>query len=268
MIEHRRGARWIAYAALAIFLYLLFLITTLPAAWLSTAIERASEGRLQLAAARGSLWVGDGELYAGGGAATTHHLGQLQWRVNPLWLVLGRARLSLRLNGAAVRAEAVLQVARKHYTLHGLDATFPVHLANSVYPAASFFQPTGTIELRSTGLNLDHTGLTGQAEAIWRGAGGRFTAPNTIGDYRIEIQGSGETAIVRLNTLRGDLQLTGQGQWRIAGDGELLFVGSAAPSGNANVLEPLLRALGRDLGEGRRELRFNARLPLTQQLGL
>lgn len=257
------------YIALGVLLYLVFLIATAPAIWFAKAASRYSNGAISLTHTRGSLWRGSAELHAGAPASGVRDLGRFQWRAQPWWLLLGRARIEVRLEGPSIRCQAALGVAPgRSVQVAGLDASFPASLVSLVYGPAAFFEPSGTIELRAANAKLSAAGLVATVEAQWRGAGGRFTGPATLGDYRIELAGTGETAAIRLTTLRGNLELTGQGRWQVTGDGAIQFNGSAVPKADAAQLEPLLRALGRDLGGGRRQIRFRSRLPLVQLLGL
>lgn len=257
-----------AYIALGAALYLVFLAASAPAAWLAEGASRLSSGVVTVARPDGTLWSGTGELHAGSVASGVRHLGTLHWRVNPLWLFVGRAHVQLELDGSATRGRAAVRLARRHLEVRDLSAALPANIIGLIYGPAAFFEPTGTIELRSPAVDLSAGGLTTNLEVQWQGAGGRFTGPASLGDYRIDLNGSGDTAAIRLTTLRGDLELAGQGQWDIAGSGALRFSGTATPRGDSAKLEPLLRPLGRDLGGGRREIRFNARFPLLEQLGL
>lgn len=257
------------YIGLGLFLYVVFLVAIAPATWFAAAAARLSNGAITLTRPTGTLWHGAAQFQAGAPASGARDLGRLQWRTQPWWLLLGRARFSMQLEGPAVRCKASIGfVPRRRVTVRGLEASFPASLVSLVYGPAAFFEPTGTIELRSANADLSARGLVANIEARWRGAGGRFTGPATLGDYRIDIAGTGETAAIRLTTLRGNLELSGQGEWHVTGDGAVQFNGSAVPKGDASQLEPLLRALGHDLGGGRRRIRFSARLPLVRQLGL
>lgn len=268
MSNARRLRRGAGYLILGLVLYLVFLLATAPAVWLAEATTRLSDGALTLASPRGTFWRGAGELYAGGPATGVRHLGTLQWQANPLWLFVGRAQLAMRLDGDSARGQASVRVGlQRNINVRELNATLPAQLTPLVYPPAAFFAPTGTIEIQAPSVDLSREGLVAVAEAQWRRAGGRFTGPEGLGDYRVEITSRGDLATFRLTTLRGNLELAGEGQWRVTGDGELRFNGSATPKGNASQLEPLLRALGRDLGGGRREIRFVGKFPVMQQLG-
>jgi hypothetical protein len=268
MIDARRMRKGAGYFFLGLVLYLLFLIATVPAVWLAEAAARLSSGVIMLATPRGTFWGGTGELHAGGAATGVRHLGTLQWRVNPLWLFAGRAQLTLQLDGPAARGQASLRIGRQQINVQDLATTLPAQLLALVYPPVAFFAPTGTIEVKAPNIELSREGLVAVVDAQWQGAGGRFTGSTGLGDYRVELTGRGETATFRLTTLRGNLELTGEGQWHVTGDGDVQFVGIATPRGDAAQLEPLLKAMGPDLGNGRREIRFNTRVPLVRQLGL
>lgn len=266
MIGAGRLKQGAGFVVLGVVFYLVFLIATAPAVWVVEAAARTSNGIVTLTNPHGTFWGGSAELHAGGPATGVRHLGTLRWRVNPLWLFVGRAQLALQLEGTATRGQAALRVGRGQFNVQDLAATLPAQLVALVYPAAAFFAPTGTIDVQAPSIDVSHEGLVAVATAQWQGAGGRFTS-GSLGDYRVDVTGRGEIATIRLTTLRGNLDLTGEGQWRVTGDGDLRFTGAATPKGDALPLEPLLRALGRDLGGGKREIRFNGRFPLVRQLG-
>lgn len=257
-----------SYVVLGSVLYLAFLVATVPAALLVEAVGSFSDS-VRLSQPRGSLWHGSAQLHAGTSATGVRDLGRLDWSLKPWWLFLGRAQLGIHLDGGLVRGQTQIGVSRSRFALEGLDASLPAGLVSLIYGPAAFFEPTGTIDVRAASAELTASGLNAKIEANWRGAGGRFTGPATLGDYRIDITAQGPNAAIRLSTLRGNLDLNGQGTWNVAGDGSIQFTGRAQPrGGNAAQLEPLLRALGRDLGGGQRQIRFNARIPLVQLLGL
>lgn len=269
MTNGRRLRPVAGYAGLGVILYLLFLLATAPATWFTQGAARLSNGAVTLTQPSGTLWRGAADLQAGSPATSTRHLGRLHWSINPWWLFVGRAQFSVQLQGATTRGQADVRLARNQIEVRRLSAVLPANLASVVYGPAAFFEPRGTIALKSPNIELSGAGLMTKLELQWDGAGGRFTGPAALGDYRVEVNGTGENAAIRVTTLRGDLDIAGQGQWRVTGDGALTFTGSAAPRGGAaSQLEPLLRGMGRDLGNGRREIRFSGRFPLVEQLGL
>jgi len=259
-----RRQLWL-YVGIALVSYLLFLVVFLPASWLAWGAARFSQGAVHIGAPQGTVWSGNGDLQLHG-ATGAQSLGDLHWRVNPLWLALGR--LNVKLSGfGASDGQAELQVARNRMQVESLRASVPVQLAALVYAPAGFFAPTGQLQLDVPRLEINASGLHGNGEVVWRGAGNRFSGNTALGDYRIELDGRGETAAIKLSTVNGRLELAGTGQWRVVGDGEIRFNGHAAPKSDAAQLEPLLNALGHDQGGGRRPIRFVSRVPLLQVLG-
>lgn len=254
------------YVVAGLVLYLVFLVASAPASWVAWGLARAGQNMVTLAAPRGTVWRGEAQLYAGG-PANTQHVGRLTWRLLPLRLFLGDIALDLGLTEGGLQARLIVQRGPGQLTLEDLNATVPAPLAGVFYAPALFVAPTGTLELRSENLALTRASLTGEAQILWRGAGGRFTGPASLGDYRLDLSGQGERATLRVSTVGGELEVSGNGEWRVGG-GQLRFAGSAQPRSDAARLEPLLRPLGPDRGGGRRDLRFETRLPLVQMLGL
>jgi hypothetical protein len=105
--------------------------------------------------------------------------------------------------------------------------------------------------------------LEGGATLEWQSAGSSLSNVQPLGDYRLEIVGAGKTANLKLSTTRGALELTGQGQWE-AQKGQIQFAGLAVPRERAAELEPLLRLLGEDQGNGKRTLVANTVIPFMK----
>src|SRR5581483_3014683 len=176
------------YIAFGIFAYALFLLATLPAAWLSWGLARASDGAVALVAPSGTVWHGQGELQVGANPP----LAKIEWRVNPLWLAAGQLAIGVRAGGTGAEARADLYLRpRTRLVVENLDAAFPASLTSLVYAPALFFAPTGKLSMATERLALDHTGLSGDAKVSWQNAGGRFTGAASLGDYRIDLQGRG-----------------------------------------------------------------------------
>jgi hypothetical protein len=61
----------------------------------------------------------------------------------------------------------------------------------------------------------------------------------------------------------GELELSGQGVYQYA-SGQIQFTGSVMLHGRVTELEPLLKLLGNDLGNGKRPLTINSRFQITE----
>lgn len=254
-------SRWLSYLASGLVLYVVFLVATVPAKWVAWGIARMSNGVINLSQPSGGLWHGKGELVVLYPQATALRLGQTEWRVNPLWLFAGRLRLAIRMAGPT-KLDGTVQLARRAILLQDTTAAFPADLAGSFYSPAALFSPKGQIRVNTAALEITDSGLSGDADIIWQGAGSKLSSVQPLGDYRLRVQGQGESASIALNTLRGDLVLTGRGEWAIKKAGNIQFVGNAKPRARRMELEPILRLLGKDQGGGQRPLVLKARLPL------
>lgn len=259
------GKRLWLYALVGLGVYLLSLVAFLPASWIAWLAHRASQGTVMLASPNGTLWHGEGDLIVRGHAGS-QSLGVVGWRVNPLPLFLGKLAVGLRGLGDA-DGRANVRLGFNSIEVNELRAILPVQLAGLVYAPVNFFAPTGQLHVMTQRLKIDTGGLHGNADILWRGAGGRFTGAVALGDYRFVVEGRGEQAELKLNTERGQLELTGSGQWHVKGDGQLQFNGFAQARSDAAELQPLLNAMGRDQGGGRRRITFASRAPLLKLLG-
>lgn len=259
--------RWAIYTALGAACYFLFLVVTLPAAWLSWGIARLSAHDVILAGAEGSLWRGGATLFLPHlGPAP---LGRLEWSVAPLALLAGRLQYRLHLDATDAQARAVLTAGLRHLGVRGLEAAAPAGFAARVYAPVSLFAPAGQLRLVCPELKLGRNSIYGTAVLTWENAAGRFTGGAPLGDYRLELAADGERVSLTLRTLRGDLELSGAGEWRLEGtEGRLQFSGSAMPRARHSELEPLLATLGPDLGGGRRAFGLTAHAPLRWPLAV
>ena len=142
-----------------------------------------------------------------------------------------------------------------------INAVFPAEIAGRFYSPIRLLSPKGQIRFNAAALEIKQNTVHGNAELQWQGAGSKLSAVDPLGDYRLVVTGEGETVRLELETVRGDLVLSGRGGWDIANEGRIKFVGNAKPRARRLELEPILRLLGRDQGGGQRALILNGRLP-------
>jgi general secretion pathway protein N len=254
--------RWLRYLLLAVFFYLAFLLITLPAAWFAKAAASLSRGVVEIGDPRGTVWHGSGQLAVASRRAS-QEVGRLQWQIHPLWLALGSLCLDVSVrDGARESAIARLNLGLSGIRIENLEAAFPASLVGHFHAAAGFIQPAGTVRLKSPLFEIQRGALQGEAMLAWDGAGSQFYKLDQLGDYRLDLKGNGATADLALATARGDLQLSGQGQWRADNGGVLRFQGSALATGRQAELEPVLRLIGAQTAAGRREFSLNLPLPI------
>jgi len=235
----RRGG--VRLAILGIGAYLVFLLVNLPAAWLGFALERASRGALALGEPAGTVWKGRGllALRSGGGF---RGIADLEWTCNPLSVLTGR--LNVALSGVApdTRLRANVSLGAKSVRIQNLEANAPAAALEPAVPAVAFAKPDGRLRVLADSVEIGGGSIVGAATVEWLEAG--VLQVQRLGDYRLQITGSGERAAVKLATLRGDLRLSGEGEWRAAQPRSMQLRGIAQAAAERKDLEPLLQALG------------------------
>lgn len=239
------------YAVFGLVFYLLFLIIEMPASWLAWGLNYYSHNTIRLDPLSGSLWHGKGQLVIYYPQTVPHDFGQTEWSINPFWLLTGRVQLTLQTNTPDKQIKTTLGIAKGSLSIKDTDAAFPATFVSQLYPPAALIGPQGQVRLRTSELVFGQQNLEGGATLEWQGAGSSLSNVQPLGDYRLEIVGAGKTVNLKLITLRGDLELAGQGQWQLA-NGQLQFSGSAFPQKHAEELQPLMQLLGADMGPGRR----------------
>ncbi|MHB1587462.1 MAG: type II secretion system protein N [Acidiferrobacteraceae bacterium] len=249
------------YLLLAIIAYLATLLVTAPANWAAFLINRMSSGALTLARPAGGFWRGQGRLYLKDPRPLL--LGTLSWRVDPAALLVGRAQAALALAGP-IRFHATVACTWNRLMLHGLSVTLPASRLASFDPSLRLLKPSGVVRLESRTFALAPAGAAGTAELTWTSAGTALSTLKPLGDYRIQLQGAGTRMRLTLQTLRGALGLSGQGQWDRGG--VFRFGGLATASGTDPRALRLVRLLGRRLRPHVHVFSVTARTPPWNQL--
>jgi general secretion pathway protein N len=231
-----------------------------PAAWLASALGAATEQRLVLADARGTVWSGSAVPVLTGGAGSHDASalpGRLQWT-----LALDGGALALRARHACcINGELLLRV-RPGFGRVRIELP-PTQGAIGQWPAAwlaglgtpwNTMQPQGSLQLSSPGLGIESVQgrwrFDGRAELALNSMSSRLSTLDVLGSYTLVLSGapagSDAGATLQLLTTSGALQLGGSGQWAAS---RLRFTGqaSAAPGSEA-VLNNLLNIIGRRQG--------------------
>lgn len=248
---------WVGYALLGAGCYLVFLVVTLPAAWLASGVARATQGVVTLSAPLGSIWSGEAGVILHRAPEPPQRLGQLKWGINPLWLLTARLGVGARLDvpaGGEARLRA--RVGFGSATLRDINARLPAQQLALWYAPLALASPTGQVEIKSAGLDIDAESLRGTAELTWQDAGVSLTSVKPLGNYRLTLTGQGPDATFKLDTTDGVLELTGQGSLQIK-TGRLNATGFATAKSRKDELDTLLQLIGPDQGDGRRAWSLN-----------
>jgi general secretion pathway protein N len=247
-----RGALWTWAAAGAVVGLVSALLAFAPARWLATAVERGTGGQVLLADVRGTVWNGSALWILTGGPGSTDAAalpGRIAWQLRPRW---DGAAASLRAECCTPQPLPV----RAHWRPGGLRLQFgdavsqwPAGVTAGLGTPWNTLQLDGEVRLATQGLSVEWVAgrpvVAGRAELVASRVASRLSTLRPMGSYRMTLQG-GTQATLRLETLEGSLQLSGEGQWV---GGRLRFRGeaSAAPEREA-ALANLLNIIGRRTG--------------------
>jgi hypothetical protein len=205
-------------AALAIVFVAALLIALVwfaPASLVDGQISSATQGRLRLAAAHGTLWRGGATLTDATGAWAL----PLDWRVEPS---LSPRAVVLVLEPAPGRAEPRGHITLLDGTLHvaGLSLAVPAAALDGAFVARGQWTPGGELTLDASSFDWNGTAGSGALNLRWRGAriagGGSML---DLGTLTLDLA-------PRADRLRGRVANDG-GDVRIAGDVDLSGAGAS-----------------------------------------
>ena len=260
--------RWrgLAYLGAVLCGYVLFLLITLPAYWADWLVSRASHNAVRIQQPEGTLWGGSGNL-------VFQSVGQermqtrIAWSIQPLWLFTGKLQARLSSRDAGSPLNATLRIGYRHFSISDVDAAVPASVLSAFNPAVDLVAPSGRLQITAQQATLTPAGLDGGLQLTWLGAGARMGGLNEVGDYRLVVNGRGPTAELRIETLRGDVGLTAQGEWQTQGEGLLRLTGNVTPGNREQNLRPLLTMLNIQNNNGQYNWTFINRIPAARFFG-
>lgn len=248
--------RWIGYALVVLLTILVGAFVLAPAQWMSSMVHDATQGRVDLAEARGSFWRGEATLVLASGATPGSMRAslpeRLTWQLSPLALLTGSIDLTL------AHPSALAQPLRIRAGLDGrMDAgpttvRLPASLLIGLGAPWNTVRPGGVITVTWDRLNIEPRRFQGAIVAEWQFASSNLTPVSPFGHYRLTTNGVFPGTQLNLLTISGPLELTGSGT--IAEGGRLRFQGvaRAQPGTDPAIktqLTGLISLLGRRDGE-------------------
>jgi general secretion pathway protein N len=224
-----------------------------PARWLAHGVALASHGHILFEQTQGTVWHGSAQLVFSGGAGSIDRAPmpqRLRWKLLPDWIGLQ----------GSIAAECCTPQAL-HIDAYWRPSGFRVHVGNgqSTWPTAPLvglgtpwntLQFQGQLVAQTEGLELHWIAgrfqVQGQAQIDALRVSTRLSTLQPLGDYRLSLFSQAGTPKLEVQTLQGDLQITGNGEWTGAG---MRFRGVArAAAGKEAALSNLLLLLGRPQG--------------------
>lgn len=251
-----RGYTWQGIAAGACVVlgtYVLFLVVLAPATLLDAGLRHATEGRLRLAQARGTLWSGDGLLEIRDGVG--HAVGKdLSWSLQTR--ALGRGRLDFAVAIDHAREHFPLRLSMHGVELSHVDFSLPASTLGVAVPQMAQLGPRGEIVFHVAKFSLVGESLSADAVVTWKDAGSAVTTVAPLGSYELRFNSVAGSVNATLRTLDGPLRLDGHGAWR--GSGPLALSATArVDARHRPQLTPLLRLIAVERGDGDFVLQLN-----------
>ena len=244
--------RW-GLLAIGLGVYALALIATAPATLMDAGLRRASDGRLRLAEAQGTLWSGSGQLEIRDAGGRTGVAKNFSWRVVPESLLRGHLVCEVGLEQATKRFPVTISLSR--IELANADISLPAAALGLGVPKLAPLGLTGDVLIHVASLSIARDGMQGNATLQWRAAGSALSPVSPLGDYELRLEGEGSAVRVSLRTLQGPLQLDGKGSWTHGNSPAFLATASVPPQYQEQ-LAPLLRLIAVERGEGSFELQL------------
>ncbi len=256
-VERGAAVRW----AIAGVLFGLFagLVLFAPAAWLAKAVASATNQRLVLADARGTIWSGSAVPILTGGADSrdaSYLPGRLEWTLMPRFYgvelaarqdccINGTLRLQIRPGLGRIKATYAPPPGAA-----GTLGQWPSAWLGGLGTPWNTLQLGGTAKLASPGFSIEQVEgrwrLDGKLDLELEAVSSRLTTLETLGSYRVTLTGGsseGSATLLSLTTTDGPLQLIGSGTWGPAG---VKFRGEARSAGvDEPALSNLLNIIGR-----------------------
>ena len=196
--------RW-RLVAIGLGAYALGVITTAPATLVDAGLQRASDGRLRLAEAQGTLWSGSGQIEIRDSGGHTGVTKNIAWRVVPQSLLRGHLVCEVRLEQATRGFPVTLSLSR--IELANADISLPATVLGLGVPKLAPLGLTGEVLIHIASLSIARDAMEGNATVRWRAAGSTLSPVSPLGDYELNLDAEGATVHVLLRTLQGPLQL-------------------------------------------------------------
>jgi general secretion pathway protein N len=240
--------------AIGLFVYAVAAIATAPARLVDSGLQRASNGRLRIVEAQGTLWSGSGQIEIRDTGGRTGVTKSLAWRVVPESLLRGRLVCEVELDQSTKRFPVTISLSR--IELANADISLPAAVLGLGVPKLAPLGLTGDVLIHVASLSIARDEMEGNATLQWRAAGSTLTPVSPLGDYEIRLDGEGMMLHAFLRTISGPLRLDGKGSWTHGDSPAFLAMARVLPQ-HQQQLAPLLRQIAVERGEGSFELQLN-----------
>jgi general secretion pathway protein N len=227
--------------------YSLVLVFTAPATLVDAAVRRASDGMLRVAEAQGSIWSGAGQLELLDKQRHTGIAKGVSWHLLPGSLWGGRPVYEIQLADAATPARMTMSPSR--VDLANVVVELPAGAIVLATPKLMPAQLTGDMSISASDVAIDRNGVRGSVTLRWHNAGSALTPVAPLGEYELQIVSEPTGTHATLRTLKGPLELTGEGSW-LRPNPPVFSTMARVPPQYLEQIAPVLRLIGSEIGNG------------------
>ncbi len=248
--------RVLKYGLAGVVIYLLFLLVTLPAAWLWQLAPKVPG--VELKGISGTLWQGQAAQMSAAG----RQLEQVSWELHPAQLLTGQLAVSVRVQDPVVTAQGDLQ-----YGLSGLgaqdlrlNAPIPWLLGNTRLPLRTQLQGAVTLNLRELAQGDPWCeALAGRAVVNGLDVRNQF-GHYPIGDIAGNLSCQEGNAVLNLDAAENRIGIAGEA--RLLADKQVKLAATIRETdGQSEDLRQALTFLGKPDSSGAYTLNYNGPLP-------
>ena len=241
-----------AFAALGLAAYSVFLVATIPAAYVASQVHAAFPRAVRIADPEGTLWHGSARVFIAPGRGAPA-IDRLEWRFLPARLAAGELAFAAHAKAEGITATAQLARAFSQAHVRDLKVEGDAAALAGFVPVLAPWRPSGPVVVTAPGLTIHGRDVKGTLEAQWRDAASGLSEVRPLGSYRASWRGESTPGALSVTTIQGPLRIVGAGTttapFRIAFSGEARGEGE-----RAKALEPLLDLMGPRRPDGSRAL--------------
>ncbi len=229
-----------------------------PATLADAGLRDASDGRLRLAEAQGTLWSGAGQLEVRDPSGRTGMATRLAWRLQPD--ALHRAQLAYEVELGPNIQPFLTTISWSRIEIANAGVSMPAAALGLGVPKLAPLGLTGEVLIHVASLSVTRDGMDGAATLRWRSAGSALTPVSPLGEYEVRLTAAGRAVHAALSTLAGPLYVEGNGAWSSGAPPDFLAV-ARIPERVRDQLAPLLRLIAVERNPGDFELSSSMSAP-------
>ena len=246
---------------LFVFVSLVLFVLVIPASLMGTLLEKATDQKISLSDAEGTIWSGSGfiSVAADDGQYYTLFDTPLVWTIKKLpllWGELSGAFIFSRDRELNEPSVARFRVSRSEGQIDRISAPINIRSLSKLHRNIELMRLSGSLTLDIQQFYWQHGMITMEAVMLWRHMRSGLARLNTVGSYQALFDAKqSETVGIRLTTLEGPLLLSAEGQ--ISGQGFWLRGTADAEEHYRSDIQNLLMVIGTER-QGIRHFLFSA----------